>query len=132
MSSNELITRAMPTYEDLELDAREPNTSADLVRRVRLFHGWSQVAFAAVFNVSPRTIKRWEQRGTYFPDPALDAVNHAARIWRELHVRFEAAAQYRLTEEGVVEILSEGQPGRLDPVTLATRGALAALDRKRS
>lgn len=119
------------TFEELELDSREPNTSGDLVRRVRLFHGWTQEAFAALFDVSRRTIIRWEERGTYFADPALDPHNHHASVWRAIHVRYEAAAAYRLTEEGVVELISEGENGRLDPVTLAMRGALAALEKKR-
>lgn len=126
-----MSARELTTFEDLELDSREANTPADLVRRVRLFHGWTQEGFAELFRVSRRTIIRWEERGTYFADPALDLWSRQAKVWREIHVRFEAASQYRLTEEGVVEILTEGQEGRLDPVTLATRGALAALERKR-
>lgn len=127
-----MSSRDLPTFEELELDSREPNTEGDLIRRVRLFHGWTQEGFAALFDVSRRTIIRWEERGTYFADPALDAMNHHAKVWREIHVRFAAAARYRLTDEGAVAIISEGETGRLDPVTLATRGALAALDRKRS
>jgi len=116
---------------DIELDASEPNTPADLVKRVRLFHGWTQDGFAALFNVSRRTIIRWEERGTYFPDPGLHAWSHAGRIWSQIHARFEAAARYRLTDDGVVELLTEAENARLDPVTLATRGALTALDQRK-
>ena len=117
---------------DIDFDAREPNASADLIRRVRLFHGWTQEGFAALFNVSGRTIIRWEQRGTFFPDPDLYTWSAPGRIWKQILARFEAAARYWLTEDGVVEVVTEAENGRLDPVTLATRGALAALDRKRS
>ncbi len=118
-------------FEELELDSREPNTSGDLVKRVRLFHGWTQEGLAALFNVSRRTILRWEERGTFFHDPALDVHNEHAKVWRALLVRFEAAAAYRLTEEGAVEVISEAENARLDPVTFALRGALAALEKKR-
>lgn len=120
-----------PAFEELELDSREPNTSGDLVKRVRLFHGWTQEGFAALFDVSRRTIIRWEERGTFFPDPALDAFNHHAKVWRAILVRFEAAAAYRLTEEGVVDLITDAENARLDPVTFALRGALAALEKKR-
>lgn len=120
-----------PTLEDLELDSREPNTPGDLVRRVRLFHGWTQEGFAALFNVSRRTIIRWEERGTFFHDPALDIHNHHARVWRSILVRYEAAKAYRLTDDGVVDLISECENARLDPVTFALRGALDALAKKR-
>lgn len=116
---------------DLDFDALEPNTPPELVRSVRLFHGWTQEGFAALFNVSGRTIIRWEQRGTFFPDPDLHTWSAPGRIWKQILARFEAAARYRLTEDGVVEAITEAENGRLDPVTLATRGALSALARKR-
>jgi transcriptional regulator with XRE-family HTH domain len=116
---------------DIDVEAREPNVSGDLIRRVRLFHGWTQDGLASLFNVSRRTIIRWEERGTYFSDPDLEPLIAAGRFWRQIHARFEAAARHRLTDDGVVELITEAEIGRLDPVTLATRGALAALDRKR-
>lgn len=108
-----------------------PNTDGALIRRVRLFHGWTQDGFAALFNVSRRTIIRWEERGAFFPDAQLMPEISAARVWSQIHARFEAAARYRLTDDGVVEVISAAESGRLDPVTLATRGALEALERKR-
>lgn len=118
--------------DELLQDLGPTNTPGDLIRRVRLFHGWTQDGFAALFNVSRRTIIRWEERGTYFTDPDLEPDITAGVVWRQIHARFQAAARYRITPEGVTDIISEAENGRLDPVTLAMRGALAALDRKRS
>lgn len=109
----------------------EPNTPGPLIRRVRLFHGWTQDGYAALFRVSRRTIIRWEERGAFFADPDLDAWHYPGKIWRQIHAKFLAAARHRLTDEGVVEVISEAEGNRLDPVTLATRGALEALERKR-
>lgn len=109
----------------------EPNTAGELIRRVRLFHGWTQDGYAALFRVSRRTIIRWEERGAFFADPELDAWHYPGKIWRQIHARFEAAARYRLTPDGVVEVIGAAEGARLDPVTLATRGALEALERKR-
>lgn len=109
----------------------EPNTDGDLIRRVRLFHGWTQDGFAALFRVSRRTIIRWEERGAFFADPDLDAWHYPGKVWRQIHRKFEAAARHRLTDDGVVEVITEAENNRLDPVTLATRGALDALERKR-
>jgi DNA-binding transcriptional regulator YiaG len=71
----------LPTFAALELDSRAPNVDAGEIRRCRAFHGWTQEGFAALFNVSRRTIIRWELRGAHFGDPMLEPFDQHARVW---------------------------------------------------
>lgn len=80
---------------------RKPSSAAgripaDLIRAIRRFHGLDQLALAEAFQVSPRTIIRWEKRGTH---PDLLPVDVRARIpeWRKelliwMRRRYEATA----------------------------------------
>lgn len=65
------------------------------MRAVRLFHAQDQAGMAHTFNVSVRTVIRWEQRGVI---PALLPIDRASKQpkWRE-KLLFWMLARYRLT-----------------------------------
>jgi hypothetical protein len=67
----------------------------DLVRAVRLFHALDQAGLAESFQVSVRTVIRWEQRGI---DPELLPVDQGAKQpkWRKLLILW-MLARYRRT-----------------------------------
>jgi len=67
----------------------------ELVRAVRLFHALDQAGLAKSFQVSVRTVIRWEQRGI---DPELLPVDQGAKQpkWRKLLILW-LLARYRRT-----------------------------------
>ena len=69
---------------------------ASTIRRVRIFHGFSRLDFAEVFQVSERTVFRWERDGVDPDSLALDPAARSGPEWRRNYMkwlleRFEAA-----------------------------------------
>ena len=81
-----------PAATPAALPARVP---ASTVRAMRRFHALDQVGLASAFQVSVRTVIRWEQRGV---DPALLPQDVPARDpkWRE-KLLFWMLERYRAT-----------------------------------
>jgi DNA-binding XRE family transcriptional regulator len=75
-------------------EAEPPRVSGDLIRLVRLFHGRDQEEFAKCFQVSRRTVIRWEQRGNCF---ITDEKAFRPQLWGWMHGRYLAAQKDGVT-----------------------------------
>lgn len=62
---------------------------AETIRAIRRFHGRDQVDFAACFQVSTRTVIRWEQRGL---DPLTLEPEWRRELLKWLMGRYRATA----------------------------------------
>lgn len=65
---NQLVATLVALLSWLLLHGNLPGLG-DLIRRIRLAHGWTQEAFAEQLGVDPRSVQRWEREGV-IPRPA--------------------------------------------------------------
>jgi transcriptional regulator with XRE-family HTH domain len=70
---------------------------ADTIRGMRIFHRLSREGLATLFQVSPRTVYRWEEKGAVPNALPLEELAKVDREWRRklliwMVERYEAAA----------------------------------------
>lgn len=68
--------------------------AADLIRCVRIFHALDQEAFGKCFQVSRRTVIRWEKGGNSFID---DEKEFRSQLWVWMLDRYYAATKTGVT-----------------------------------